>query len=143
MRVHDQISLLTMPSIAQSSRPLSSQCHTLPLQSTSKQGQIDVDTYRTQQQALQEWLFTPIPGERSDDLLRTLHKYTLAYGLGVLQKRMEALVDLDLKLYRKYACLLSDDDPSQRVTHNFRIPHAPIQSGPLEKRSIVNTRAPI
>ena len=85
----------------------------LPLQSTSKQRQIDVDTCRTQQQALQEWLFTPIPGERSEDLLRTLHKYTLAYGLGILQKRMEALVDLDLKLSRKYACLQSDREVAE------------------------------
>ena len=77
-------------------------------QSASKQAELGINTYHKQQQALLDWFLKSIPGERLHHLIRTLHRSTLQYGLDVLRRHMEALVVLDLKLYHKYACLLSD-----------------------------------
>jgi len=88
-----------MSSIAQSSPPLLS---------TSKKTELNINTYHKQQQALLEQFFTSILGQRSDHLPHTLRRCTLKYGLDVLRQRIEALVDPNLELYHKYACLLSD-----------------------------------
>jgi hypothetical protein len=105
-----------MPSIAQSSPPRSPRSHTPPLQSEFKEtNELDINTYYTQQQALQEWFFASNPGERPDHLLRTLHRYTLVQGLIVLHQRMKDLVNLNLELYRQYTSLLSDPEVAECV----------------------------
>jgi hypothetical protein len=110
------IILFPMPSIAQSSPPRSPRSHTPPLQLEFKEtDELDGNTYHTQQQALQEWFFASNPGERPDRLLRTLHRHTLVQGLIVLHQRMRDLVNLDLELYHKYACLLSDREVAECV----------------------------
>ena len=97
-----------MPSSAQSSPPLSSRPRNPALRSISKETELDTNTYYMQQQALLERFFAPVPHQRSDHLIRSLHRYTLVHGLNFLQQRIEAIIDLGLKLYYKYGCFLFD-----------------------------------
>jgi hypothetical protein len=63
-----------------------------------------------QRQTLLDWLFASIPGQRSTHTLPTLHRTTLIHGLTTLRQRITDLIDLDIRLYHRYASLLTDKE---------------------------------
>lgn len=68
-----------------------------------------------QLQTLLEWLFVSVPGHRAIHTLPALHRITLIHGLSTLRQRITDLVDLDLKLFHKYAGLLSDREHEEKA----------------------------
>ncbi|KAF1945678.1 hypothetical protein EJ02DRAFT_338294, partial [Clathrospora elynae] len=77
--------------------------------------ELDVITAYKQRQDVQEWLFASVTGYRSLHTIPRLHQHTLVHGLSVLRQRIADLVNLDLKLYHKYASLLSDNESSEKA----------------------------
>ncbi|KAF1848596.1 uncharacterized protein K460DRAFT_262329, partial [Cucurbitaria berberidis CBS 394.84] len=76
---------------------------------------LTTDVAYTQHQTILEWLFVSIPAHRSLHTLPTLHRTTLIYGTATLRQRITDLANLDIKLYHKYASLLSDKEHTEKA----------------------------
>ncbi|EDU41262.1 hypothetical protein PtrSN002B_008020 [Pyrenophora tritici-repentis] len=94
--------------------------------------QLDVSTFYSQRQTMQEWLFASMSTYRSPSTLPTLHRCVLIYGLASLQQRITGLINLDLQLYHKYYSLLTDNEIAEQTYAYTGLPWEAAIDGKLE-----------